>query len=62
MYEQLRERMVSTRLEGVSPLLAGGVSRTLVGFVISPLELVRTNLQAQGGTIKGVKIRYHGNQ
>ena len=50
-YDVMRERLERHFGEGsigysAAPLMAGGVARTCVAFLFSPLELVRTRMQA----------------
>lgn len=63
-YEQLRVRMKDqymkfypnadrTNIPFVIPLLAGSSARTLAVSIVSPLELVRTKMQAQRSSYLG---------
>ncbi len=46
MRERLTRRWAGTPAATLAPLLAGGVARTIVALLFSPLELVRTQMQA----------------
>eukprot|EP01029_Cantina_marsupialis_P015328 TRINITY_DN3360_c0_g1_i1.p1 TRINITY_DN3360_c0_g1~~TRINITY_DN3360_c0_g1_i1.p1 ORF type:complete len:320 (-),score=55.04 TRINITY_DN3360_c0_g1_i1:199-1158(-) len=73
LYDELKPAMESTILPGfLVPAVAGGFSRSIAATVVSPFELIRTNLQANGselgiwGTAKremktsGVKALWRG--
>lgn len=59
-YEAIRNRLQGLRGVGeggvVAPLLAGATARVLAASLISPLELIRTNMQHLGpeGTVRAV--------
>lgn len=58
-YESIRNRMQSYRIlpkeEVLAPLLAGASARVIAATLISPLELIRTNMMSQEGSAGSVR-------
>eukprot|EP00698_Gefionella_okellyi_P000232 TRINITY_DN10196_c0_g1_i1.p1 TRINITY_DN10196_c0_g1~~TRINITY_DN10196_c0_g1_i1.p1 ORF type:complete len:332 (-),score=43.54 TRINITY_DN10196_c0_g1_i1:108-1103(-) len=47
-------------LGGFTPLVAGSSARIVAASLVAPIELVRTNLQAQGSTVNGQLVHFTG--
>ena len=52
-YDHLQRRISDAGAPGVAPALAGGLSRGATVFLVAPLELVRTRLQASTSSSAG---------
>ena len=52
-YEELNYQMRSTFLGSYSPLIAGSVARVVSATVVSPIELVRTQMQSANASNEG---------
>lgn len=55
-YETIRDRLTESALTSVAPLVAGGSARMVAATLVSPLELIRTRMQAYQGSMGRVSI------